>query len=330
MTTLYTGAYIGHYLVEQTLGSGSSSVVYLARPIEGHHSAPVALKVRARGRGKHEARLAGRFVESARLHKMFCHPNIAWFHELIENERHQIAVLEFLAGGTLTDLLRRRGGKLSYHEVCLLGAHIADGLDHMHDISVIHRDIKPDNILFASPDDIASVRIADFDVSKNPYTSPHYTEKGAHVGTLCYVSPEQFNQEKPRPASDVYSLGMLLYEAISGRLPFEPVSAAAVFSRFLDHKPLPALTQIAPEAEAGLEWVLTRALEVERAERVPSAATFATLLLALSPEARAQFSRLSNMTRKTHVEWIVNQLRAAPYRVQTALITPLREMGLGV
>ena len=226
---LKPGGMIGSYRLKYIIGSGNSANVYLAQS-EVDPYREVAIKVRTRSQGQHEHILAQRFTESSRLHHMFCHPNIAWLHEVIEDVMYQAVVIEYLSGGTLSDLLKRKD-YLSIDESCLLGAHLADGLEHMHDIQVIHRDIKPDNIIFGDGQKLSTVRVADFDVSKNPYTSPDITEKGAHVGTLCYIAPEQFNQEKPRPAADVYSLGMVLYECMAGRLPYDSVSIPAIFSR---------------------------------------------------------------------------------------------------
>ena len=330
MPTLKIGDRVGGYKLERVLGSGSSSVVYLARPYSPIDKKLVALKIRVRGVGKHEELLADRFTESARLQSLFCHPHIAWLYEIVEDRQLQATAIEYLEGGTLTDVLKRSGGALSLDHACLLGAQIADGLDHMHDIYVIHRDLKPDNILFADPHDLSSVRIADFDVSKNPYTSPNLTEKGAHVGTLCYSSPEQFNQEKPRPYSDVYSLGVILYEVISGRLPFESVSAAAVFNRFLDHTPITPLSQVLNQAQGAIDWVLDRAIEIDTQRRIPSAATLAILLLAISPVARARFTRLKIMKLQTRMGWLRSALQDAPRQVQKELIDPLRQMGLNV
>ena len=330
MPTLSVGSRIGDYQLEHVLGSGSSSIVYLAQPLNPAQGKPIALKVRLRGVGKHEELLAGRFTESARLQSLFCHPHIAWLYEIIEDSQLQATAIEYLAGGTLTDVLKRSGGRLSRDETCLLGAQIADGLDHMHDIYVIHRDLKPDNILFSDPHDLSSVRIADFDVSKNPYTSPNLTEKGAHVGTLCYISPEQFNQEKSRPHSDVYSLGVVLYEALTGRLPFESVTAAAVFNRFLDQTPIPPPSHLLNEPQDALDWVLDRALEVDPQKRIPSAATLAVLLLALSPHAQSRFTRLKIMRLQTRINWLKSTLREAPRYVQRALVDPLQYMGLDV
>ena len=200
----------------------------------------------------------------------------------------------------------------------------------MHRNGIFHRDIKPDNILFLESHELASVRVADFDVSKNPYTSPNITEKGAHVGTLCYIAPEQFNQEKPRAAADVYSLGMVIFETIAGRLPYESASMPAIFSRFLDDKPLPPLSAFQPKSSEALDWILERAITTKVVERIPSAATLAILLLATSVEARSQYPRLRELRLQTRTPWLQRELPSAPFSVQQELVDSLREIGLNL
>ena len=325
---LQPGGMIGSYRLKHIIGSGNSANVYLAQSVVSPFS-EVAIKIRLRTQGQHERILAQRFTESARLHYMFSHPNIAWLHESLEDEKYQAVVIEYLPGGTLSDLLKSRQ-KLSIDEACLLGAHLADGLEHMHDIQVIHRDIKPDNILFLESHKLASVRVADFDVSKNPYTSPNITEKGAHVGTLCYIAPEQFNQEKSRASADVYSLGMVIFETIAGRLPYESVSMPAIFSRFLDDKPLPPLSAFQPNSSKALDWILERAITTQVVERIPSAATLAILLLATSVEARSLYPRLRELRLQTRTPWLQRELSSAPFSVQQELLDSLREIGLNL
>ena len=315
---------IGSYRLDKIIGSGSSASVYLAQSIHSHHQ--VAIKLRPRTHGQHESILASRFTESARLHYQFCHPNIAWLHETIEHETYQAVVIEYLQGGTLSELLKRRQ-LLSLDEVCLLGVHLADGLEHMHDIQIIHRDIKPDNILFANAQKLSTVRIADFDVSKNPYHSPNLTEKGAHVGTLCYVAPEQFNQEKPRPIADIYSLAIVLFECTSGRLPYASISMPAIFSHFLDQKPFPKLSQFNGQVSPAFDWVIEQALMINPEQRIPSAASFAVLLLALSESARQQYSRVRVLSLQTRVDWLKTALSEAPKPVQDELYPSLRKLG---
>ena len=321
---LKPGEMIGSYRLDKIIGSGSSASVYLARSI--YNEQAVAIKLRPRTHGQYEAILASRFTESARLHYQFCHPNIAWLHEVIETDTYQAVVIEYLQGGTLSELLKQRQ-ILTIDEVCRLGVHLADGLEHMHDIQVIHRDIKPDNILFADTKDLSTVRIADFDVSKNPYHSPNLTEKGAHVGTLCYVAPEQFNQEKPRAIADIYSLAMVLFECISGRLPYDSISMPSIFSHFLDQKPFPKPSFFNAQVTPAFDWMIEQASMINPEQRIPSAANLAILLLALSESTRKSYPRIRVLRLQTRVPWLQHALAQAPKGVQNELYPAIKQLG---
>jgi serine/threonine protein kinase len=314
---------IGPFRLTRQLGVGASATVYAAT--DGREE--VALKVRWRQPDHpQEGFMSARFREGARLQGWMCHPNIVWLHAAFEARDYQAVALEVLTGGTLTQALKARG-PLPRAEVCALGFALADALDHMHDLGVIHRDLKPDNVLLDHTGALTRARVSDFDVSRHPLLTPHITEPGAHVGTLWYTSPEQFDQADPSAPDDVYSLGVLLYEAAAGALPFEPLTQASIFRRFLDHAPLPPLSRRAPQAGAGLEWVLERAADSRLSGRVPSAATLGVLLMALEPSlarsvrARVLMSRVSR-------GWLASALGVASAEVQRELVPCLQ--GLGV
>ena len=304
------------------IGAGNGASVYLAS--DGDKE--VAVKIRERQEGKHERFLFTRFRESARLQALFCHPNIVWLHEAIEGERFQSLILEYLAGGPLSDYLEANGGHLSRSDVCELGFYIADALDHMHDMGVTHRDLKPDNLIFGNSTDLSSIKVADFDVSKQPLWSPDITQNGSHVGTLWYISPEQFDQAKPKPTADVYSLGIVLYESLTGRLPFEPLnSASAVYQRFLDNAPLFPLSLANPEADPAIEWVIERAADSVLSTRIPSAATLATFMMALEPRL-SESPRAALMLRRTDKRWIQHHLNEAPESARASLYPALARL----
>lgn len=322
---LKPGEMIGSYRLDKIIGSGSSASVYLAYSL--HMQKLVAIKLRFCTQSQHESLLSARFKESARLHSHFCHPNITWLFEAIETDLYQALILEYLPGGTLSQFLKQRG-QLNVDEACLIGAHLADGLEHMHDIQVIHRDIKPDNILFMETNELSSIRIADFDVSKNPYHSPNLTEKGAHVGTLSYIAPEQFDHDKPRAIADIYSLGIVLFESIAGRLPYDSVNMSSIFNYFLDHKPFPKLSSFHAGVSPSLDWIIEQALCHDASRRIPSAATFALLLLAASPSSQASFQRLREIKLQTRMDWLTQALTWAPQEVKSDLSHKLNQMGV--
>jgi len=316
-------ARVGPFRVTRLLGVGASAAVYAAT--DGR--VEVALKVRWRQHGSpQEAFMSARFREGARLQGWMCHPNVVWLHGVFEEPDYQAAALEVLSGGTLAEALKGRG-PLPRAEVCALGPALADALDHLHDVGVIHRDLKPDNVLLDHARALPRARLADFDVSRHPAHSPHITEPGSHVGTLWYTSPEQFDQAPSSPQDDVYSLGVLLYEAAAGALPFEPPTQASVFRRFLDHAPLPPLSRRAPQAGAGLEWVVERAADSRRESRLPNAATLAALLMALEPSL-SRSARARVLTPRVSRAWLLAALGAAPAEAQRELVPSLQGLGL--
>ena len=146
------------YQLQKFIGSGVNASVYLAT----NHKHNVAIKLRRRSEGTYEPLLLKRFYESVRLHHMFCHPNIVWLYDWYEDEDYQALILEYVAGGTLTDLCKQKK-QWSRLELCTLGVAIADGLDHMHDIQIIHRDLKPSNVLIDSG---CEVTICDFGLAR--------------------------------------------------------------------------------------------------------------------------------------------------------------------
>ena len=322
------GTQIGRYRVIKALGAGNSGSVYLA----SDGAREVALKVRSRQVSHKESFLEARFREGARIQGWLSHPNIVWQYESLDLAEHQAVALEYLRGGTLSNYIKR-SAPLSERALCEVGFSICDALDHIHELGVIHRDLKPDNILLSSsslwsdPALPLTPKLSDFDVSKHPLLSPHITESGSHVGTLWYTSPEQFDQATPAPTDDVYSLGVTLFECGTRRLPFEPLNSSSVFKRFLDHHPLLSLREQRSELSAPLEWVIERAAESRREHRVPSAATFAVLLMGVTPQL-ARSPRAGLLQRRAHQEWIHEHLRVAPSAVQVQLSPALEALGL--
>jgi eukaryotic-like serine/threonine-protein kinase len=304
---------IHDYQLQTFIGSGVNASVYLA----SNNQHKVAIKLRRRSEGSYEPLLLKRFYESVRLHHMLCHPNLVWLYDWYEDEEYQAVILEYVSGGTLTDLckMKRSWSRL---ELCTLGVAIADGLDHMHDIRIVHRDLKPDNLIFGDLNNLASIKITDLGVSKHSLWSPSITEPGSHVGTMWYSSPEQFDQAKPHPMFDIYSLGIILYEVATGRLPFEPLTMPTLMRRFLDHSPLASLTKYSSVGES-YEWIVNQAASSHREQRIPNVATLAALLMLLEPSLLQSYHRAYLLLRRTDQRWIENALNKAPTHIKAEL-----------
>ena len=315
--------HIGSYTLSHFLGAGNAASVYQAH----YGTQTVAIKVRTRSIDPdHESFLSARFQEGARLQSLTCHSHIVWLYEYIDHPQYQASIIELMEGGDLAQFLKNYQ-RLYQMDVCNLGIRLADALDHLHDIKIIHRDLKPENLLFGKPNQIDSIKIADFDVSKQPEISPNLTNPGSHVGTLWYISPEQFDQKKPKAKADVYSLGMVLYEAASGGFPFEKTQSAMI-RRFLDNTPILPLRHFAPDLSPGLEWVIERAIDTIPQNRIPNAATFATLLFAVEPTLINHYPRAHLMFRRTARQWILGTLPWASSEVQEQLGPTLKRLDM--
>lgn len=269
---------IGPYRVEAAIGMGGMGEVLRAR-----HEAlgrVVAIKLRARSRGGDELMLSERFRHTASLQGELDHPGITRVYDYIEQPGFQALVLEYLGGGSVADLVA--GGPASVAAAVEMGIRTAEALHFAHGRGVVHRDIKPANLMLVEADRPDTVRITDFGVAKTTDRSPHLTVVGANVGTVWYMSPEQFNHEDPTAAFDVYSLGATLYEMLSGQIPFEGKDTAEIFARFLDGVPPPSLVERNPRVPASLATVVEAAMALEPRQRVPTAAVLALLLRAVA------------------------------------------------
>lgn len=264
---------LGPYALGEPIGAGGMGVVVAAT--HRYMGRRVALKVRARdARGNEERLVAERFRLGARLQAQLEHDNIVRIHEYFETTELQIVVMEFLEGGSIESKLK--DGPLLIATAVEVATRAAAALAFAHARGIIHRDIKPGNLLMARPGDGASVRVTDFGVAKDVGHNNELTMAGANVGTLWYMPPEQFNAETPTPSVDVYALGATLYEMLTAHVPLAEASHAGLFKRFLDRQPPPPIRDRNPGVPLLLSAVVEQALALDPAERVPSAEVFAT------------------------------------------------------
>jgi Tol biopolymer transport system component len=235
---LEAGAVIGPYRVEGRLGEGGMGVVYRARDERLQRS--VAIKFISGGAAGTQARR--RFQREAQAVSALNHPNILTVHDTGELHECQYLVMELVDGGTFRQWLR--ASRRDWREVVKMFAGIADGLAAAHEAGILHRDVKPENILVSKG---GHAKLADFGLAK--LTGPQaggpmettvtagITSPGALLGTVAYMSPEQAAGREVDSRSDVFSLGVVLYEALSGRRPFEGSNGLEVLQRVMHHAP---------------------------------------------------------------------------------------------
>jgi len=214
----------GRYQLVAQLGRGSFAVVFLAEDLR--LSRPVAVKLLHPGLAADEA-FSRRFRAEAELLGGLNHPRVMSVFDWGEEHGDAYLVSEYLAGGSLAAMLRR-GTVLGVPEAVALGAKVANGLAHAHRRGLVHRDIKPANLLF---DDSGEVRIADFGVACAIAEVASTQPQGALVGTARYAAPEQAEGRPLDGRTDVYALGLVLYEAVTGTLPFVGETDAATLLR---------------------------------------------------------------------------------------------------
>jgi eukaryotic-like serine/threonine-protein kinase len=281
----------GRYAVERTLGTGGMAVVYLARDEE--LGRPVAIKLLVeRFSGDEEFR--ERFVREARMAAGLTHPNIVSIYDAGEEDGSPFIVMEYIEGTTLADEVARRK-RIPPDEVVDLALQACGALAHAHDAGLVHRDVKPQNLLLRTD---GVLKIADFGIARTA-DATSLTQVGTVLGTAQYLSPEQAAGEQVTAAADLYSLGAVLYELLTGQPPRRFESLAELGAR--QGEPITPVRELAPEAPETLEDVVMRCLAKSPDYRPESAAGLAHELAAASPEPPTQLLPRTTTTRSTEV-----------------------------
>src|SRR5688500_1621901 len=259
------------YRVIRMLGRGGMGAVYLARDLTLDRE--VAIKVVNAAGDSRE--LYDRFRREAKTVAKLSHPNIVPLHAFGEVEAMPYFVMGYVRGASLADRLRREG-KLPEDEARRIIGEVAQALDHAHRVGVIHRDVKPDNVLL--DDETGRALLTDFGVAKAGGTGETLTRFGAVVGTPHFMSPEQASDRGAIDArSDIYSLGVMAYTMLAGRLPFEGTTAADVLTRHLTQEP-PSLRSVAPGISDSTVHAVERCLAKDPAQRWQDARSLAQTL----------------------------------------------------
>jgi serine/threonine protein kinase len=289
-TTSLVGRSLGHYQALSLIGAGGMGRVYLAE--DTRLGRKVALKLLPAAFTQDHERVR-RFKQEARAASSLNHPNILTIHEIgeasmAEGGAHYI-VSEFVEGETLRALLR--GGRLDIDKAKTIAEQVASALGVAHEAGIIHRDIKPENLM-ARPDGL--VKVLDFGLAKlTEAPAPSVdsaastleklsTTPGMVMGTVSYMSPEQARGQKVDARSDIFSLGVVFYEMLAGRRPFESATVSDVIAALLTAE-APPLGKYCAEASAELERIIIKCLAKDREARYQSASEMIVELKALPP-----------------------------------------------
>jgi serine/threonine-protein kinase len=268
------------YELEELVGTGGMSTVFRAhdRQLERR----VAIKI------LHEHYAADpeyleRFRREARAVARLSHPNIVTVIDRGDDGGRQYIVFEHVEGENLKELVVR-SGRLPVRRALELALDVADGLAFAHDHGLVHRDVKPQNVLLSRE---GEVKVTDFGIARSLHMDHGVTQTGTVLGTGEYLAPEQASGKPVSPATDVYSLGVVLWELLAGDVPFVGENFVAVALRHVNEPP-PSLRERRPDVTPRLEAAVERALAKDPGRRFPSMAAFATELRACLAEVEGE------------------------------------------
>jgi eukaryotic-like serine/threonine-protein kinase len=276
----------GRYRIERTLGHGGMAVVYLAHDEELHRR--VAVKVLAEHLAGDD-NFRARFLQESKLAGRLSHPNVVHVYDAGETEGSPYIVMEYVPGETIA-----QRGKLSYLEAVPLALQACAGLQHAHDAGLVHRDVKPANLLVRE-DDV--LKIADFGIARAAELT-RLTQHGTVLGTAAYLSPEQAAGEEVTTATDIYSLGAVVYELLTGRAPYEFESLAELAAQQKGGIITPP-RDLEPSVPEPVEAAVMHALAREPRFRPASAVDFAHELAA-APQVPAEPLLATAITEPLH------------------------------
>ena len=277
MSTSLIGKTIGNVRIRERIGGGGVGHVWLAEDTAlGRTVAVKMLRPELLGRDD----VARRFRSEAQILARLNHPNIATIHSLLEDDGSLYMVMEYVEGRNFATLLRQ-AGRLPIEPCFDLFHQALDGVAHAHEAGVVHRDLKPGNLMV---DERALVKVLDFGIARTA-DSERVTQAGNRIGTPEYMAPEQIRGNEATGRSDVYALAIVLYELLTGRVPFRKQAEYDVMQAQVEQAP-PPLRPSFPEIPEGLEAAILQALAKDPNERFPTVPAFQDALVAGGAPAR--------------------------------------------
>lgn len=308
----------GRYEFLAKLGSGGfGSVFHVRDTLLGRE---IALKtLSAQLSGSIEDRQ--RFVAEARALASLQHPNIVTVYDVGEDRGQPYFTMELVRGDTLGEILRREG-LLPLNRVANILASLTSAIDHVHTTGLVHRDVKPTNVMINS---VGCLKLMDFGIARD-LSRPALTQTGMSLGTLENASPEQVRGERAGPAADIYGLGILAYQLLAGRPPFTGDTAHIVYAQV--HLPPPPLQQLVPSLPLSVYSAVNRALAKFPSDRPSTGAMFLQELMGDSTPAA--FTPLRDAGRNPAIATTRSQPSNSPREVQETHIAEIKAMYFGV
>jgi serine/threonine protein kinase len=321
----FVGRRVGPYQIQSKLGAGGMGAVYLAERVDNVFKKKVAVKILQPGTGQRELQ---RFFQERQILAELEHPNIARLLDGGSLDGLPYVIMEYVPGASLRTLLAAQG-TLPLEQIVEITKQICAGLHFAHSKGIIHRDIKPDNIMVQETAGFLQVKILDFGIAKltDAQEVAYKTSTGLIFGTPKYMSPEQIQATASHQLdarSDVYSLGMVIYEMLTGQVAFAEPTWMQIAYHHVHTKPTrPSVRRPDLPIPPALERVVLRALEKDRAQRPPTALALAQELQAALPSAPAPASVPANIlnTQETVAYDATTVARQAPISPITVTAT---------
>ena len=249
------------YEILEVIGEGGMAIVY--RALDHRLNRDVAVKI-MRDEMAADEEFRRRFCTESHAVAMLSHPNIVAVYDVSHNDNVEYIVMELVDGITLKQYIERKG-VVAWKEVVHFTKQISKALAHAHERGIIHRDIKPQNIMLLRD---GTIKVGDFGIAA--LENEVYENNGEAIGSIHYIAPEQARGECPDARSDIYSLGVMMYEMLSGKLPFDGTGAVSIAIMQISEKPKP-LAEVAPNIPVGLRQITEKAMEKDPADRYQSA-----------------------------------------------------------
>ena len=257
------GTTLGPFTIQRQLGAGAMGVVWLAR--HNDSGIKVALKMMNAGAALANPATLARFEREAGILKQLKHPNIVRLFGVGRHKGQPYYAMERVTGEALSERLERRG-RLGWQEVIELGKQLCSALKHAHDQGVVHRDLKPSNLMI-TPEGV--LKLADFGIAKD-LDMTQLTSAHCAVGTAAYMAPEQCKAQTIDPRTDLYSLGVVLFELLTGKKPFQAQSSVEMFRMHLEQKP-PRASSVVLDVPVWFDTLILHLMEKEPDHRPPHA-----------------------------------------------------------
>jgi len=311
----------GRYEIVARLGTGAFGSVYHAQ--DTFLNRPVAVKsirLDTTLDPEHRKALNKRFIREAQVAAQLHHPNIVTIHDILFTPETGFIVMEFIEGRTLQSLLKAE--RLPLARALEIAAQVASGLQYAHEHKIIHRDVKPANIMITPS---FEARITDFGIAKSD-GSTHLTMSGSLVGTPDYMSPEQAKGEDVDSRSDIFSLGCVLFECAAGEKPFRGGSLTGVLLSIVNNDPFGSKAWKSQGLPSALEAILKRALAKEPDKRYSTAAELVTALRALDYEPVPAMPAKEVARPDEMLQWFKEEER--PLKFATTLSDELHDISL--